>query len=107
MQKRKIEILIEEFGGKCLYCHHKVKIGNTHDTPATTLASRDHDVPKCRRGYLADASNNREVLSRADCNHAKSDMTTIEFMMFRESKKLPASYVEFLEARLVKRLKLA
>lgn len=98
-----INNLMAEFGGKCMYCHRRVSIGASHDTPPHSLASRDHDIPKCRRTYLG---GGEQVLSCAACNHAKGDMTAVEFMAYRETKKLPRSYIEFLETRLAQRLKL-
>lgn len=78
-------------------------IGAPYSVPDYALASRDHDIPKCRRGYLSGGS---EVLSCVRCNHAKGDMTAVEFIAFRQTGKLAQSYLEFLEKRLVAKLKL-
>lgn len=102
----KAKHLMNIFGGRCFYCRREVRIGSMLPHKENPLnATVDHDIPKCRIGYTPVAQNN-EVLACAECNQFKADMTGTEFISFRETKKLSQSYIEFLELRLARRLRL-
>jgi 5-methylcytosine-specific restriction endonuclease McrA len=95
------------FGGMCFYCRRRVTPQSTlpHSAISPLDATVDHDIPKCRIGFTPVASNNM-VLCCRECNSFKADMTGTEFITFRQSKKIPKSYIEYLESRLIKRLHL-
>lgn len=94
--------LMGSFGGMCYYCRHPVRVGAQHPSDRATV---DHDIPKCRIGFATPLKNN-ELLSCQECNQHKGDMTGAEFIQFRRDKKFAAGYIEYLEDRLAKRLKL-
>lgn len=93
--------LMNVFGGMCFYCRHPVRPNAAHPTDRATV---DHDIPKCRIGTTA--IKNNEVLACQDCNGHKNDMTGAEFIQFRRDQKFPQSYIEWLEERLARKLRL-
>lgn len=103
----KVSGLMGPFGGMCFYCRRAVSVPSYLPGQALTAhhATVDHDIPKCRIGYITPMKNNL-VLACRECNNLKGDMTGTEFIQFRRDKKFARSYVEFLEMRLAKRLRL-
>jgi 5-methylcytosine-specific restriction endonuclease McrA len=107
----KLDHVYNLFGGKCTYCKRRTTKPSMLPHQHTELdATVDHDTPKCRTPYISFrenfTNNNNVVLACRACNQSKADMTGPEFLSFRAIKKLPQSYIEYLEAKLLKRLKL-
>jgi 5-methylcytosine-specific restriction endonuclease McrA len=88
-----IDELILKYDYKCCYCSREIRWGSPKDPLHPT---RDHSIPATRGGGRGD----NLVLACTACNAAKGDMTAEEFTSFRETRKLPASYVKYLEEKL-------
>lgn len=79
-------------------------IGAVHEMARNRLkshaATKDHDTPFARGGVR---NANNEVLSCHRCNVVKGDMTGPEFLEFRKTGRLAASYIAYLERSLAER----
>lgn len=92
----KAKSLMHAFGARCIYCGVPCDPMSYKKPHHATV---DHDVPLCRGGG---SIKNNAVLACALCNGAKGDMTGVEFLHLRKTGKLSASYIEFLQDRLVR-----
>jgi hypothetical protein len=92
----------------CCYCHRAVIRPSRSDLSGknnhNSEASIDHDIPKCRIGYVEKRGSNT-VLSCFACNQAKGDMTGDEFIHFLRSGEILPSYINWIAEKMKKRLR--
>lgn len=84
--------------GVCQYCN----CGVLYDEKDSGFcATTDHKIPILRGG--GNGLDNL-ILACACCNIAKDDMTYEEFLAFKISRKLPFTYIAFIERKLLTNL---
>lgn len=98
----KVSTLARVFGWNCAYCGRRTTNGAEWREEKATV---DHDIPKSRMAHGGNPLHN-EVVACYRCNGAKGNMTGNEFRLFIASRKLPPSYIEYLEQILSKKMRL-